>query len=113
MGGREGRLEAQGEQLLQNLINREQSLAASIEEARKEADSLVKQAQEEAAGLMDKARAAADAAEAELRSKAEAEAARVREETIAAARADAEAIAKRAEGGSSKAVELVMERILP
>ncbi len=112
MGERRVVLEAQGEQLLQNLINREQTLAAKVEEARKEADSLIEQARAEAAGLMQKAQADAEALQSRLRQDAEKQAETIREETVAAARSDADALSGKAEGAKAEALKIVMERIL-
>lgn len=105
-------MEAQGEQLLQNLINREQSLATRVEQARSEAHQTVEQAKAEAERILSEARASADSKAAKLRKDAEAEAQAVREETLAAARQQAESIAGRAEGAKAEAVKLVLERIL-
>lgn len=112
LGWKEGRLEAQGEQLLQNLINREQSLATRVEQARSEANQTVEQAKAEAERILSEARASADSKAAQLRKEAEARAQAVREETLAAARQDAESIASRAQAGKAEAVKLVLERIL-
>lgn len=111
-GWKEGRLEAQGEQLLQNLINREQSLAARVEEARREALSLTEKARAEAEQLVTKARNSAEAKALEIRREAEAQAEAARAEIVAAAEAEAAGIAERAGQRRAEALKLVMERIL-
>src|SRR5690606_13821232 len=59
--GKEGRLEAQGERLLQDLVKQEKSLVLKVEEAKAKAKLTIEQAQAEAARVLEEARAKADA----------------------------------------------------
>lgn len=110
---KEGCLEAQGERLLQDLVSREKTLVAKVEETKTEAAASVEKAHADAAKLLAEAKAKAEAvakAEADAAAK-EAEAAR--EEVVRVARETAEALKAKAAAHRDRAVAAVMEKVLP
>lgn len=112
-GRKEGRLEAQGEQLLQSLVDHEKAVLVKVEDAKKEAGEIVAKAQSEAAQILERARKEADEVAERLRSEAEQESAAAREEVLERARAEVDRVEARAKSNRDRAVALIMERVLP
>jgi len=110
---KEGRLEAQGEKLLQDLIKHEQSLLAKIEEGKSQAAKLVEAAKAEAANLLNEAGSKAESLTKEQAEKTNAESVSVRKSILDEAQRVAASVAATAKQHSDKAVKLVMERLIP
>ena len=110
---KEGRLAAQGDTFLHDLIQHEQKQGERVDTARSEAEAIVAAAEQEAAELLERARRAADeaatAAVEAARSEAEATTAKV----VGEAEADAERLRAAAEANRERAVEKVLEQVLP
>lgn len=106
-------MEAQGEQLLQNLVDHEKRLVAKVEEAKRQAADIVREAEAEAAKILASAKERADrlAREQAERTQAEGEAARLA--IMQAAQRDVDAIREKAIRNRRQAVALVLERVLP
>ncbi len=106
-------MDAQGERLLQDLVNQEKSLVAQVKDARSKAAGIIEAAEKERDKILQEARSTAEASatrEAEAAAK-EAEAAR--EAIVQVARDSAAALVVRAQAGKDRAVALVMEKVLP
>ncbi len=106
-------MEAQGERLLQDLVNQEKALVAKVEEARGRAREIVAEAEGEAERIVDEARTRAERdAEATAR-EAAAEAESERDQILGRATEAATSLEQHAEARRADAVRLVMERVLP
>jgi vacuolar-type H+-ATPase subunit H len=110
---KEGRLEAQGERLLQDLVKQEKSLVLKVEEAKAKAKQTLDKAQADAARVLQEARAKAEAEAAELAKSAADEAAAIRDEVVSRAREAAEALDAKAGANQPSAVSNVLEKVLP
>lgn len=111
--GKEGRLEVQGEKLLQELISHEQALLAKLEAAKQAAQELLGQAEVEAQAIaaeIDKQIARLTAEQtAQTRRQAE----EVRLASLAKVEAEVARLEARSQGRLDEAVKLVLERVLP
>jgi vacuolar-type H+-ATPase subunit H len=106
-------LEAKGEKLLQELVNQEQELVKKVDAAKKKAAKILEDAHAESASIMERAREKGDATVNERVTKAKEEARQVHEEITVAAQKQVEVTQAQAKKGMKKAVDLVMERVLP
>lgn len=106
-------MDAQGDNLLQRLVEQEQTLAGKVEAAQKEASEIVAKAHDQAGAILRDARERADARAASELEAGREEAERERAEALARAEADRDRITERGAGGRAAAVELVLERVLP
>lgn len=106
-------MEAKGEKLLQELVNQEQELVKKVEAAKKKAAKILEDAHAESASIMERAHEKGDATVNERVTKAKEEAKQVHEEITAAAQKQVEVTQTQAKKGMKKAVDLVMERVLP
>jgi vacuolar-type H+-ATPase subunit H len=110
---KEGRLEAQGERLLQDLVKQEKNLVLKVEEAKAKAKQTLDKAQADAANALQDARAKAESEAAAMAKSAAEEAAAIREEVVSRAREAAEALDAKAGANLTSAVSSVMEKVLP
>ena len=110
---KEGRLEAQGEKLLQDLVSQEQALVSKVDAAKAEAAEMIEKAQAEAETIKAEARTQGDTLTSEHveRSKTEAETARA--DIIEKAEAEVDGLVSQSRAKQDAAVKLVMERVLP
>ena len=106
-------MEAQGEKLLQDLVNQEQALIAKVESARAQAAKIVEDAHTEADTIRAQARAKGEEILQAQTAKAKAEAATARDDVLNHAQADVDKVKAQAQANLDKAVALVMERVLP
>ncbi len=106
-------MEAQGEQLLQDLVKHEQALAAKVDEATAAAAEIVQGAEQEAQQRISDAEAKAAAVVEEIEKQTESDSQAVREAILTAARAEVERTAARASSAGTAAVNLILERVLP
>jgi len=110
---KEGRLEAKGEKLLQDLVSQEAALMSKLDDAKAEAAKLIADAEGEAQGLIAKAKKSAESKAKKALDKAQAETEKVRESVLSEANAAVTATQANAKSNLDKAVNLVMERVLP
>lgn len=106
-------MEAQGERLLQDLVNQEKSLVGKVEAARAEAETIIEAARAEAGKTLEEARRKADELAAREAQGGAKEADAAREELVRSARDAASALEARARAHVGRAVDLVMEKVLP
>lgn len=106
-------MEAQGEQLLQSLVNHEQTLVAKVEEAKKEAAEIVKEAEVKAEQTKAEAKSKAEQYARDQAEQTRSEGEAAREAVLSEARKDVEMTQERAKGNQAKAVAFVMEQVLP
>ncbi len=110
---KEGRLATQGDSLLHDLIQHEQRQNERVKSAHAEAEAIAAEADTEAGKLLAKAqREAKEAAEA-TEEAARQEAESITESIVGAARSEAEALHEAASAHRERAVQLVLERVLP
>ena len=106
-------MEARGEKLLQDLVGQEKTLMVKLDEAKKEAAQIIEKAQAEASSIIAKAREKSQTALKDQQEKTQAEADAEREEILGGIRSDVDALEKQSKKNTDKAVQLVMERVLP
>lgn len=106
-------MEAQGERLLQELIDHEQTLLAKVEAAKREAQEILRQAEAEAQTIA----AAVDKQIAQLSAERAAQTRRQTEEArqaiLAAVEGEVARLEARGKERLGEAVKLVLERVLP
>jgi V/A-type H+-transporting ATPase subunit G/H len=110
---KEGRLEATGEKLLQDLVNQEKSVVAKVEAAKEQAAKIVQDAYAEAAALKAKATERAEAIYKDVMSKAQGEAEAARAAIVKKASEEVSSIESMAKNNLAKAVQVVIGRVLP
>jgi V/A-type H+-transporting ATPase subunit G/H len=106
-------LEAQGEQLLQNLVDHEQRLVARVEEARKQAAEIVKEAEIKAVSILASAKDRADRLAKDQAERTQAEGEAARQTIVQSAQREVDRIRERTGRNRRQAVALVLERVLP
>ena len=106
-------MEAQGERLLQNLVDEEQKLLVKVEEARTEAARIVADAERKAADIRQEALTRADRTAQERRDDTERESSAERDEILGSAERDVQGAEAGAQGAHDAAVQRVLERVLP
>lgn len=106
-------MEAQGEELLQDLITHEQRLVAKVDEARREADEILKQARAEAQRIQRDAERQAERLAKKQAETTEAEAGAIRDEVLSAAREEVAKIEASAKAHRKDAVKFVLEKVMP
>jgi V/A-type H+/Na+-transporting ATPase subunit G/H len=109
----EGRLAAQGESLLHDLIQHEQKQSERVKTAQSEADAIVAAAEQEAKDVLARARREADVAADAAVESARLEAEAIVERAVSAADAEAERLRAAADASRERAVERVLEQVLP
>ena len=110
---KEGRLETRGDSLLHDLIQHEQRQSERVRSARSEADAIVAAAEQEAANVLAAAQREADAAAEAALEAARTEADEITERAMAAGRAEAQRISDAAEARRERAMQRVLEQVLP
>ena len=110
---KEGRLETRGDSLLHDLIQHEQRQSERVRSARGEADAIVAAAEQEAKDILLRAQREADAAAAAAVESARQEADAIMERAVAAAREEADRLSDVAEARRERAVQRVLEQVLP
>ncbi len=105
--------QAQGERLLQSLVDEEQKLLGKVEEARTEAARIVADAERRAAEVRQEALTRADRAAQERRDETERSSSAERGEILAQAERDIEGAEAGAQAAHDAAVKRVLERVLP
>ncbi|MDZ7705813.1 MAG: V-type ATPase subunit subunit G family protein [Trueperaceae bacterium] len=106
-------MEAQGEKLLQNLVDHEQSLVSKVEDAQKEAADIVRKAEAEAEEIRAQARQKADKLAKEQAEQIRDEREKIRKEVLDRSAGEVDEIRERADANKEQGVQLVLERILP
>ncbi len=106
-------MEAQGEKLLQNLVDEEQSLLSKVEDAKREAARIVEAAQQKAAAILGAARSRADETAREVAAVAQRDSDGARQEVLASAGREVAETEAKAQKNHQRAVEFVVERELP
>ena len=104
---------AQGETLLHDLIHHEQKQSERVNTARGEAEAIVAAAEQTAKDVLARARREADAAAEEAEAAAKAEADAIAERVVGEAEAEAERLRAAAAERRDRAVERVLEQVLP
>lgn len=110
---KEGSLEAPREQLLQDLIRHEKSVAAKVDEARSEAERILAQARSQAREAVEGAKRKAEEESKALAESAERQSQEVRERIVAEANAVVARLGSQADAKREQAVAAVLERVLP
>lgn len=106
-------MEAQGERLLQSLVDEEQKLLAKVDEARTEAARIIADAERRAEEIRQGALTRADRAAQERRDETERSSSAERDEILAQAQRDVEGAEALSGGAHEAAVKRVLERVLP
>lgn len=106
-------MEAQGERLLQSLVDEEQKLLGKVEEARTEAARIIADAERRAADIRQGALTRADRAAQERRDETERSSSAERDEILGQAERDVQGAEAGAQGAHEAAVQRVLERVLP
>jgi vacuolar-type H+-ATPase subunit H len=110
---KEGRLAAQGDSFLHDLIQHEQKQSERVAAARSEADAIVAAAQQEAAEVLERSRRAADGATAAAAEAARSEAEATTAKVVGAAEAESDRLRSAADARRERAVQMVLEQVLP
>ncbi|TVR85824.1 MAG: hypothetical protein EA416_16260 [Trueperaceae bacterium] len=110
---RGGLLAAQGESLLHDLIQHEQKQSERVKNAQSEADAIVAAAEQEAKDVIARAQREADVAADSALESARVEAEAIVEREVAEAEAEAERLRAAADASRERAVERVLEQVLP
>lgn len=106
-------MEAKGEQLLQELVSQEQALVKRLEASKKRAAKIIDDAHAESASIMALAKEKSEATLRQYTAQAKAEAQKIHDEILSKARQQVEAAQAQAKKGMKKAVNFVVERVLP
>lgn len=106
-------MDAQGDNLLQRLVEQEQTLAGKVEAAQKQASDIIAEARQKAEAKLDEARARAEAVAERHRDIGNEEAERERADVLSRAESDANRIREAAVNQRTAATRLVMDRVLP
>lgn len=110
---KEGRLAARGDSLLHDLIQHEQKQSERVTTASSEAEAIVAAAQQQAAEVLERARRDADEATAAAAEAARRDAEAATGAALAAAEAEAERLRAAAAAHSERAIQKVLEQVLP
>ncbi len=106
-------MNAQGEKLLQELLNKEQSLIVELETSKLQAEKMLKEAQLEAQNTLTGAKAEVEKLSADLAAKTKVNSDELQASILNLAEKEVAEINTKAKSRFQTAVELVMERITP
>lgn len=106
-------MEAQGEKLLQSLLDEEQQLLAKVDAAKKDAEQIIEDAKRKAAEIVQQAAARADRAAQERREQTDRDSDAARQQVLERTQQQIETQEQAASAKRDAAVMRILEQVLP